>query len=402
MRSWALLRTCGFGWLGGLLAAAVLGADQSAPPELPPMPPLPPLPPPTARRPPMRRPAAPTNVAPAAGLAAPATNAFPAASWVGSTQRLPGATSALPSPYQAASGSFPTPGMYPLTTSLANTRFATNTFAGSNVLIAPARPTYVPPLPEKVFAWDAPVKEYTAKTGELSAKLTFSFTNTAATNVTIKAVRTSCGCTVAKVPPLPWVLEPGANGAIEVIADLRGKSGIITKTVTVDSSAGYRFLTLRVSVPAGPATLADRARNLQVAMVDRMAVFKGDCIFCHQQPVYGKKGEELYRAACGICHEAEHRASMVANLHALGKPTERDYWTAYVTKGKPNTLMPAWAMAEGGPLSQEQIASLADFLVGPFRTMTNNVLMVRAASLHTAPAQTNAAAAANTPASDVR
>jgi len=292
--------------------------------------------------------------------------------------------------------------MYPLATSLAGARFATSTLAGSNVLLAPARLPYIPPLPEKVFAWDAPVKEYTAKTGELTAKLTFSFTNTAATNVIINAVRTSCGCTVAKVPPLPWLLEPGTNGTIEVIADLRGKSGIITKTVTVDSSAGYRFLTLRVSVPAGPATLADRARNLQVAMVDRMAVFKGDCVFCHQQPVYGKKGEELYRAACGICHEAEHRASMVANLHALGKPADGDYWTTYVTKGKPNTLMPAWAIPEGGPLNEEQITSLVDFLVGPFRSMTNNVLMVRAASLQPAPARTNAPAAANTQASDLR
>jgi cytochrome c5 len=280
--------------------------------------------------------------------------------------------------------------MYPLATSLAPTRFATGAFAGSNVLSAPARLPYVPPVAEKVFAWDAPVKEYSAKTGELTAKLTFSFTNTAATNVTINAVRTSCGCTVAKVPLLPWVLPPGTNGSIEVIADLRGKSGIITKTVTVDSSAGYRLLTVRVSVPAGPASLADRARNLQVAMVDRMAVFKGDCTFCHQQPVNGKKGEELYRAACGICHEAEHRASMVANLHALGKPTERDYWTTYVAKGKPNTLMPAWAIPEGGPLNEEQIASLVDFLVGPFRTMTNNVLTVPATLLQTAPTPTDA------------
>jgi cytochrome c5 len=319
-----------------------------------------------------------------------ASNPFPAVRWTGSTQLLLRGTSALPRAPYGAGSRFPSPGLYPLATSLANTRLTTNIFVATNVLIAPSTPTFMPPVHERVFAWDAPVKEYTAKTGELTAKLTFSFTNTAATNVTIKAVRTSCGCTVARVPAVPWVLAPGTNGTIEVIADLRGKSGIITKTITVDSSAGYRFLTVRVSVPAGPATLADRARNLQAAMVDRMAVFKGDCGFCHQQPVFAKKGEELYRAACGICHEAEHRASMVANLHALGKPTNRDYWTTYVTKGRPNTLMPAWAIPEGGPLNDEQIVSLVDFLVGPFRGMTNNVLTVPAARLQAAPTPTDA------------
>ena len=33
-------------------------------------------------------------------------------------------------------------------------------------------------------------------------------------------------------------------------------------------------------------------------------------------PTVGKKGAELYATACGICHDAENKASMVPALHA--------------------------------------------------------------------------------------
>jgi mono/diheme cytochrome c family protein len=241
----------------------------------------------------------------------------------------------------------------------------------TNVLLAPQTIPYVPLQQEKALAWDALIKEYSAKTGELSAKFAFSLTNISDTNVTISRVRTSCGCTVAKVPTNIWTVPPGSNGTFEVVADLRGKSGVITKVVTVDTTAGYRFLTLRVSIPATPLTantLALRARNLQVAMVDRQLVFKGDCAICHLQPAVGKTDEALYRAACGVCHEAEHRASMVPNLHALNRPTDQEYWRNWITKGKPNTLMPAWALPEGGPLLEGQINSLIEYVMGPFKT----------------------------------
>jgi mono/diheme cytochrome c family protein len=235
--------------------------------------------------------------------------------------------------------------------------------------VAPSR-VLPPPVQEKAFAWDALVKEHTAKTGELSAKLSFSLTNVTDNEVIINAVRTSCGCTVAKVPNLPWHIPAGSNGTFEIVADLRGKSGILSKTVTVDSSAGYRFLTVRVSIPAGPASsnaLADRARNMQVAMADRQAVFRGDCATCHLHPGMGRRGEELYHAVCGVCHEAEHRASMVPNLRALGHPTDAEFWREVISKGKSNTLMPAFSVAEGGPLADDQVQSLVDYLAGPFQ-----------------------------------
>jgi len=310
------------------------------PPGIAALPPLFPAPP--AVVPPSPR----TNLAPPAGAAAVPTLSRP------------------PSPVRP----LPTSGVVPPPPGIA----APPTF-GAPVLptAAPTNPASLRAAPpaqqEKAFAWDALMKEYSAKTGELSATLTFSLTNITDAEVTINSVRTSCGCTVAKLPVVPWRIAAGSSGTFDVVADLRGKSGILSKTVTIDSTAGYRFLTVRVSIPAGPATMADRARNMQVAMADRQAVFRGDCATCHAESAKGKLGEALYNDVCGVCHEAEHRASMVPNLHTLGHPADADFWKNTITKGKLNTLMPAFAEAEGGPLSPEQIQSLVEYLTGPFQ-----------------------------------
>lgn len=234
----------------------------------------------------------------------------------------------------------------------------------------PARP-YSPPKQETVLAWDGLVKEANLKPGEISAHFQFAFTNTSPQEVVVNAVRTSCGCTVAKVPRMPWLIPAGTNATFEVTVDVRGKSGTVTKTVTVDTSAGYRYLTVRASIPAmggGSMASADRARNLQVALADRQSVLKGDCAVCHVTPGVGKKGGDLYVAVCGVCHEAEHRASMVPLLRALNKPMKAEDWRRVITEGKPDSLMPAFANDHGGPLTPEQIDSLVAYLTGPFQS----------------------------------
>jgi mono/diheme cytochrome c family protein len=76
----------------------------------------------------------------------------------------------------------------------------------------------------------------------------------------------------------------------------------------------------------------------------------------------GKLGKDLYDKACGICHDAEHRATMVPNLHALNHDTNLDFWKTWASQGKLGSLMPAFAAAEGGPLDDAQIKSLAQYL----------------------------------------
>src|SRR5437867_1916356 len=103
------------------------------------------------------------------------------------------------------------------------------------VVIPPLLQVAAPSMPLTALTWDAERKEYTTKPGDVTANYTFWFTNTSDQEVVINAVRTSCGCTVAKLPVTPWPIPPGTNGPIDVSIDLRGKSGAITKSVTVES-----------------------------------------------------------------------------------------------------------------------------------------------------------------------
>ena len=271
------------------------------------------------------------------------------------------------------------------------------------------------PMPDGVFAWDEILKSAEATNGQGFARFVFSFTNiaqnietglatniisitnfTTATNasfwghrivrvphvltnskvvtvtnsitpipVTILSVHPSCGCTTAELPPVPWTIPPGSNGVMKISVNLAGKNGMIFKTVDVSTDRGNKKLTLRINILPAPVptmTDADRIRAQALAKVDRQAVFRDDCAKCHVYPGNGKYGKALFDAVCSVCHEAQNRASMVPDLHALKIPTNEDFWRTWITHGKPGSLMPAFSATEGGPLNDMQIASLAAYL----------------------------------------
>lgn len=221
------------------------------------------------------------------------------------------------------------------------------------------------------LVFDAREKTYDPKAGETHAKFKFFLTNTATTEIIVNNVRTSCGCTAARLPSQPWKIAPGEGGEIGFTVDLAGKVGHITKSGTVLTSAGQQVLLLHVNIPK--QTLAairtgDRQKNMQIATADRQAVFRNDCATCHVQPLFGQKGKSLYDTACGICHEAEHRQAFVPNLRALNKPTGPQYWQTWITFGREGSLMPAFLKGKGGPLDEEEIASLVEYLETDFKT----------------------------------
>jgi mono/diheme cytochrome c family protein len=174
---------------------------------------------------------------------------------------------------------------------------------------------------------------------------------------------------VAKLPPTPWTLAPGEGGKIDLSVDLRNKFGVLSKYVNIDTSGGQKLLNLKITIPTAQPAMAGpdaRTRNMQVALADRQAVFRGECASCHAAPTIGKKGEQLYTAACAVCHDTPHRATMVPDLRALKNATGKEYWAHWINNGKPGSLMPAFSRTHGGPLDNEQIASLAEFLDAKF------------------------------------
>lgn len=222
--------------------------------------------------------------------------------------------------------------------------------------------------------WSADSLDYNPKPGEATAPFTFYVTNVSSAPIAITSLRTSCGCTVAQLPPLPaepFKLGAGSNAPINVSMDLRGKVGTVMKSINVETSAGAKSLMVRVNMPATEPTVTaapaqpgmpDRAKNIQSALADRQAVFKGDCASCHSEKGKGKMGQELYTASCGICHDSAQRAAMVPDLKVPRSPRDLAFWQKWIMEGKPGTMMPAFAQLHGGPLTQEQVDSLTVYL----------------------------------------
>jgi hypothetical protein len=267
-----------------------------------------------------------------------------------------------------------------------------------------------PAQPPSYLAYDSESKEYNAKIGDTNAHFTFWLTNVSKEVVAINSVRTSCGCTVAQLPETPWKLAPGTNGPIEVSVNLLGKSGTIVKSVTVDSSAGGKSLLVKVNIPSpansGVAANAapnsgdiDRIKNMQSAMADRQVVFKNkDCAKCHADPALDKNGlavlgQPLYNGVCANCHNSPNRASSVPDLRDSHRPTHpktHEEWRKWIASGRVGSMMPAFSKTEGGPLTDQQINSLVDYLSStiPNTTVPATALPV---SLDTKPKQSASA-----------
>jgi len=242
-----------------------------------------------------------------------------------------------------------------------------------------SRPVTAPPqaspnsLTRSIIAWDSDLKSIDANVGDPEGHLTFNFTNVSTNDVIILGVAPGCHCTTPHVHALPWTIAPGSNGQIGVSIDLRGRAdqpGMIFKNLNVTTDKGIKTLNFRVNVHAvtlPQLTDAERAHDMQIARADRQAVFQGQCIICHVKPGAGRVGKPLYDADCGICHDGEHRAAAVPDLHTLKAATNPEFWRIWIAHGKPGTLMPAFATADGGPLTDQQIDLLAMYLDSSIR-----------------------------------
>ena len=222
------------------------------------------------------------------------------------------------------------------------------------------------PQPPHALVWDAMELTVVAKPGEKEAKFSFHVTNKSGESVEVVQIEASCGCTVAEMPTTPWILRAGAKGSFTAVVDFQGKYGKLVKTLHVHSTAGSQTLTMMIDIPETEESR--RQRNQQMAFMDRQAVFRGECAVCHVQPAVGKTGAELFQVACGICHQAAARATMVPDLMIVREPRDAEFWQRWIAEGKDRTLMPAFAREKGGPLTAEQIASLVEYAMRQFPT----------------------------------
>ncbi len=210
------------------------------------------------------------------------------------------------------------------------------------------------------LVWDAMTKKYSATTNDARHVFIFTVKNTGPHEITIRNVQPSCGCTIAKLPKTPWPLRPGEGGDVSAVVNFNEMTGTFSKQLTVDSTAGNQILNMELDVPVTEASM-NRLKNREIAATDRQAVFKQDCAKCHVAPAIGKMGEELYQAACAICHDSPRRAASVPALNDLNKKTYPTYWRYWIGNGG-KMMMPAFSEAKGGFLTDAQIDSLVPYL----------------------------------------
>jgi hypothetical protein len=106
----------------------------------------------------------------------------------------------------------------------------------------PNPPAQINQLPQGILAFDAELKQSSVHKGEAQAHFVFNLTNVSQQPVIIDAVNTSCGCTVAQLPQVPWNLKPRENGQIQVTVNLPPIVEKTTKEITVITPQGVKML----------------------------------------------------------------------------------------------------------------------------------------------------------------
>jgi len=182
-----------------------------------------------------------------------------------------------------------------------------------------------------------------------TVEYTFRFENKGTEDLLIKEVTTSCGCTAALVSSN--TVKPGGNGEITVSYDSQGRAGAVSRTITVVSNdlvEPVKELTITATVTSSMHTTFNVNESL----------FSDKCGACHFSPALNKKGKELYDAVCTFCH-----GRTAVGLESL-KVMEMDVIKEITRNGIAGTEMPAWIKEQGGPLDEEQIRSLSNFIKG--------------------------------------
>ena len=182
-----------------------------------------------------------------------------------------------------------------------------------------------------------------------TVEYTFRFENKGTEDLLIKEVTTSCGCTAALVSSS--TVKPGEKGEITVSYDSQGRAGAVSRTITIVSNdlvEPVKELTITATVTSSMHTTFNVNESL----------FSDKCGACHFSSALNKKGKELYDAVCTFCH-----GRTAVGLESL-KVMEMDVIKEITRNGIAGTEMPAWIKEQGGPLDEEQIRSLSNFIKG--------------------------------------
>ena len=146
-------------------------------------------------------------------------------------------------------------------------------------------------------------------------------------------------------------LEPQGKGKISVKVDIKGKSGNIQKTIQVYTND-----------PANPVTVLSLVMQVKDTIHSSkhtaQEIFSGQCRECHVDKGKNKKGFELFRADCLMCHDFTKSASPLSEMSKRPK----QHLSNAVRNEISGSSMAGWATKNSGPLGDEEIDSLVDLI----------------------------------------
>ncbi|MDP4199250.1 MAG: DUF1573 domain-containing protein [Bacteroidota bacterium] len=214
----------------------------------------------------------------------------------------------------------------------------------------------------------------------------FDISNTGTDTLVILGTHPSCGCTAAMMDMSR--IPPGKTSRLHVTFDANGKpEGPISKSVTITSNSKEKSdAMVRIQGRVVKSKLAHK-----IAMhLDGM--FQGDCAKCHVDKGKGELGARLYEADCAICHGAKADGKPGPELasEAMMKHSPKQ-WKTMIEDGIANTGMPGFHTKNKGPLGDEEIASLVEYM-GAFKKEAERNNMLKSLSPATGADATNNAA----------
>ncbi|MEI7843962.1 MAG: DUF1573 domain-containing protein [Gallionellaceae bacterium] len=188
-------------------------------------------------------------------------------------------------------------------------------------------------------------------------KHTFKFKNDGAGKVKIVKTETSCGCTTASAAIREYAA--GEVSEFEVVIDTKDKKGIVVKTVTLalennDVPAIELSLAMKLEPPPHPKIGTIRNINTEDA-----------CKTCHLESGVGQTGVFLYHRVCAQCHGKK-------GIGGFGRAFNDAKWqkvadsqiNKVIHQGLPEKGMPSFVEGVKPPLTEEQIASLIEYIRG--------------------------------------
>lgn len=233
--------------------------------------------------------------------------------------------------------------------------------ASGSVRIAPAFGGLFTPADTTVKGPKITINEVDHDFGKIEQQTlavdTFIIGNVGTDTLVIMSANPSCGCTAAVLDEKK--VAPGKTTRLNITFDPRNKAeGQFTKTITVVSNS--------VVEPQKQLRIHGTIFKSKTAHKDMMhldGVFDGNCASCHVEKGKGELGAKLYEADCAICHgsKADNKPGPdIASDEMMGRTPES--WKKIITEGIANSNMPAFHTKHKGPLGDEEIASLVDYL----------------------------------------